>query len=148
MYRHYARGDAGWPEGARRAKAFIAGPLRHHLATWPRHGRLGVPEHLDAAALCGLLPSLLEEHGEFGLLMGLDAPRLLLVPVRDADAPSVLCYGPWPGIDMWEAAVEPALPDDISLLQTCWNAMPWRHGTRLAAPLPRLPQVARAAPPR
>jgi hypothetical protein len=134
MYRHYGRGEAAWLDATRRAKAFIAGPLYRHVTTWPRHGRLGVPEGIDGAALCALLPRLLEEHGELGLLRAADGDRLLVLPVHGPREVAVLCYGPWPGIEVWENHVEAALPPGANLLDTRWNVMPQRAGTRLVPP--------------
>jgi hypothetical protein len=136
MYRHYGRGEAAWLDAIRRAKAFIAGPLYRHVTTWPRHGRLGVPEGIDGAALCTLPPPLLEEHGEFGLLSAADGDRLLVLPLHGPREVAVLCYGPWPGIEVWEAHLEPALPPGANLLGTRWNVMPRRAGTRLVPPAP------------
>jgi hypothetical protein len=135
MYRHYARGEAAWPDGARRAKAFIADSLYRHVTTWPRDGRLGVPADMDGTALCSLLPRLLESHGEFGLLHGADGDRLLVLPVHDAREFIVLCYGPWPGIETWESVVEPELPRGATLLHSRWNVMPAQAGTRLVPPV-------------
>ena len=137
MFRHYGRGEAAWPAAVQRARAFIAGPLHRHVTGWPRHGRLGVPEGLDAAALCTQLPLLIDAHGEFGLLAGRDADRLLVLPVHEPHETTVLCYGPWPGLETWEAAIEPQLPRGVSLLHTRWNRMPLRYGSRLKAPPPR-----------
>jgi hypothetical protein len=135
MYRHYGRGEAAWPDAARRAKAFIAGPLYGHVTTWPRHGRLGVAADIDGPTLCALLPRLLEAHGEFGLLGGENGDRLLVLPVHAAREFTVLCYGPWPGIETWESVVEPELPRGATLLHTRWNVMPALEGTRLAQPV-------------
>jgi hypothetical protein len=143
MYRHYGRGEAAWQDAARRARAFIAGPLYRHLTTWPRHGRLGVPPDVDGTALCALLPDLLEAHGELGLLCGTDGDRLLVLPVHGARELVVLCYGPWPGLETWERGVEPELPRGATLLHTRWNVMPVREGTRLVPPERR--QAARKA---
>ena len=134
MYRHYGRGETAWTDAARRAQAFIAGPLSRHVTTWPRHGRLGVPADVDGPALCALLSRLLEAHGEFGLLAGADGDRLLVVPVHGPRELVVLCYGPWPGIETWESVVEPELPRGATLLHTRWNVMPVLEGIRLAAP--------------
>ena len=137
MFRHYGRGEAAWPAAVQRARAFIAGPLHRHVTGWPRHGRLGVPAGLDPAPVCAELHRLIEDHGEFGLLCSLGADRLLVLPVHEPHETTLLCYGPWPGIETWEVLVEPQLPRGVSLLHTRWNAVPRRLGTRLTAPRPR-----------
>jgi hypothetical protein len=135
MYRHYGRGEAAWPDAARRAKTFIAGPLYRYVTAWPRHGRLGVPADLNGTALCAMLPRLLEDHGEFGLLAGADGDCLLVLPVHGPHELTVLCYGAWPGIETWERGVEPELPRGATLLHTRWNVMPVQAGSRIVPPV-------------
>ena len=132
MYRHYGRGEAAWPAAARRAKAFIGGPLYRHVTTWPRHGRLGVPVDLDGPTLCSALRRLLQDQGEFGLLADPDGDRLLVLPLHGAREPIVLCYGAWPGIETWDHRVEPGLPRGTTLLHSRWNVMPPGVGSQLA----------------
>jgi hypothetical protein len=136
MYLQYARGEAAaWSLGVRYARDFIAGALLSHVTTWPHHGRLGVPADLDGRALCAVLPRLIDDHGEFGLLVAGALPRLLVLPVVRAPEPIALCYGPWPGIETWEREVEGCLPPGMTLLCTRWNCMPWPVPAALAPKL-------------
>ncbi len=134
MYRRYARCEGSWLESMQSVKEFIADELCRHVSTWPRHGRLGVPADLNCQALCALLPAVVEQQSEFGLLLVDGVPRLLVLPALwRGPEPLALCYGAWPGIDVWQGLIERHLPAGVDLSRTRWNEMPSLIGADVAS---------------
>ncbi len=125
MYRRYSKGDDSWLEGLALASEFIVGPLFLHVSTWTRYGQLGVQDGLNCTDLCARLPRLLKALGEFGLLRSTSGQvELLVVEVGDADDSTALCYGRWPGVQIWELEVMTQLSRGQPLSRTFWNRMP------------------------
>jgi hypothetical protein len=117
----YSRGGQPWIDAMPRVRHFVAGPLLQYLSTWPRHGRLGVPADLDCGALCAALPDLIEECEGFALVDRDDRAELLLLPQREGPPSMVLCYGRWPGAEVWEGVIQAGWPSRLDLSCTSWN---------------------------